>query len=80
MSNIVSASVLHPSMFAPTIRVHYTPNVSTDVVQYTDVILGYNGLRKIDGSNSVEVISYTIQNGNIQLIPLYTANQIDIHV
>ena len=77
MSSSVNASVVHPSMYAPTIRCHYTPNISTDLVQFTDVILGYNGMPKIDGSNSVEVVSYTVQNGNIQLIPLYRANIID---
>ena len=79
MSNAINASVLHPSMYIPTIRCHYTPNISTDVVQFTDVVLGYNGIRKVDGSNSVEIVSYTIQNGNIQLIPMFTANIIDFH-
>ena len=78
-SNNINASVLHPSMYTPTIRCHYTPNISTDLVQYTDVILGHNGLEKTDGSNSVEVLSYTIQNGNVQLVPLYVGNIIDFH-
>jgi hypothetical protein len=73
------SSTINTNMYLPTIRCHYIPNISSDYVQYTDVILGYNGIEKMDGSNSVEIISYTIQNGNIQLIPLYQANVIDIH-
>jgi hypothetical protein len=79
MTSIVNASMTIPSMYSPLVRCHYTPNVSTDVVQYTDVILGYNGINKLDGSSSVEIISYTVQNGNIQLIPLYRTNTIDLH-
>lgn len=79
MSTTVNASVMHPSMYTPMVRCHYTPNISANLVQFTDVILGSNGEPKLNGEFSVEIVSYTIINGNIQLQPLFTGNLIDFH-
>jgi hypothetical protein len=79
MSTAINASVLPVSMYSPSIRCHYMPNISTDLVQFSDVVLGYNGHPKVDGSNSVEIVSYTIQNGNIQLVPFFQSQIIDVH-
>lgn len=79
MSNAINANVLHPSMYSPAIRCHYTPNIGANLVRFTDVVLGSNGEPKLNGQYSVEIVSYTITNGNVQLKPLYVGNIIDFY-
>lgn len=74
------SSAINTCMYTPTFRIHYIPNISTDLVQNKDVILGYNGINKMDDSPSVEILFYTVQNGNIRLVTPTNANTINISI